>query len=264
MPLSRGARAAADRRRAATRDFRSRLFGRCAQLAALRELRRRPRARPTRSAQSLVEAAAHRAARSLSYVVLRHRRRLFADLPAATHKVTMLLPLTTIRAMWNALDRKVRNQVRKAEKSGLTVVAAAPNCSIDFYAVFARNMRDLGTPVYCRGCSRRCCANFPARRVHVVPADTARRSPARSRYAYRDDDRGAIGIVAARTPAPVPEPSPVLDASSSAAIDEGRKVIRLRPLDAERRHVSLQGAMGRRSGAVVLGVSPHLHGDRSR
>ena len=87
----------------------------------------------------------------LSYLLLRHRRRQFSDLPVRSHKQTMLMPLAeTSDAMWTALDRKVRNQIRKAEKSGLTVHAGGEELVDEFYTVFARNMRDLGTPVYGR------------------------------------------------------------------------------------------------------------------
>jgi FemAB-related protein (PEP-CTERM system-associated) len=120
---------------------------------------------------ALLEAAGRLAeARSLSYVVLRHRRRVFPDLPTRTHKVTMLLPLLATRdAMWNGLDRKVRNQIRKAEKSELTTVSGGDELLTDFYTVFARNMRDLGTPVYSRSLFATILANFPTdARVHLV------------------------------------------------------------------------------------------------
>jgi FemAB-related protein (PEP-CTERM system-associated) len=109
-------------------------------------------ARTEAAREALLEQAARiAAARSLSYIVMRHKRRVYPDLPARGHKVTMLLPLAaSADAMWNGLDRKVRNQIRKAEKSGLTTVAGGIELLDDFYAVFARNMRDLGTPVYGR------------------------------------------------------------------------------------------------------------------
>lgn len=72
-------------------------------------------------------------------------------LPARTHKVTMRLPLPGhAETLWKGFSAKVRNQVRKAEKSGLTFSMAGPERLHEFYAVFARNMRDLGTPVYTR------------------------------------------------------------------------------------------------------------------
>jgi len=43
---------------------------------------------------------------------------------------------------------KVRNQVRKASKSGLNTQIGGEEYLADFYKVFAVNMRDLGSPVH--------------------------------------------------------------------------------------------------------------------
>lgn len=108
-------------------------------------------------------AAASSAKRGLPRLLLRHRRRVFPDLPVREHKVTMLLPLQADKdKMWAGLDRKVRNQVRKAEKSSLTIVKGGEELLDEFYAVFARNMRDLGTPVYGRGLFASVLRYFPA------------------------------------------------------------------------------------------------------
>jgi serine/alanine adding enzyme len=86
-----------------------------------------------------------------SHLELRHQRRHFRRLALKEHKVSMLLPLQrSAEAAWVAMDRKVRNQVRKAEKSGLTAVVAGRERLDDFYRIFATNMRDLGTPVYAK------------------------------------------------------------------------------------------------------------------
>jgi serine/alanine adding enzyme len=85
------------------------------------------------------------------HVELRHVARRFTDLPFRQHKVAMTLAVpdgATSESLWNGLDRKVRNQVRKAEKSGLVAVSGGRELLDDFYRVFAQNMRDLGTPVY--------------------------------------------------------------------------------------------------------------------
>jgi FemAB-related protein (PEP-CTERM system-associated) len=66
-----------------------------------------------------------------------------------TSKVHMRLPLPDFPGpLWESFPAKVRNQVRKGEKSGLAVVWGGMELLPDFYAVFSRNMRDLGTPVY--------------------------------------------------------------------------------------------------------------------
>lgn len=125
----------------------------------------------TVTASALAAAAGSLAQeRSLGYVLFRHRQRVLAALPARTHKVTMLLPLApTVEAMWAGLDRKVRNQVRKGEKSQLTVVSGGAELLDAFYAVFARNMRDLGTPVYGRSLFAAILSAFPGdAKLHVV------------------------------------------------------------------------------------------------
>ncbi len=104
------------------------------------------------------EAARHRGCR---HVELRHFDRQFADLPYKQHKVTMRLALQP--GMWDRIDRKVRNQVRKAEKSQLTLERGGAELLADFYTVFARNMRDLGTPVYSRRLFEEVLRAFPGR-----------------------------------------------------------------------------------------------------
>jgi serine/alanine adding enzyme len=123
------------------------------------------------AAEALLSAANELAGRRrLQFVVLRHRRKLLAQLPARTHKVTMLLPLESdAERMWTALDRKVRNQVRKGEKSGLDTLSGGAELLDDFYRVFARNMRDLGTPVYGRRLFAESLDRFPKdARIHLV------------------------------------------------------------------------------------------------
>jgi FemAB-related protein (PEP-CTERM system-associated) len=86
-----------------------------------------------------------------SHLELRHTHQQFPALTPRRHKVAMFLPLAASPdAQWQALDRKLRNQVRKAEKNGLEVAIGGPELVDDFYTVFCRNMRDLGTPVYSR------------------------------------------------------------------------------------------------------------------
>src|SRR5262249_44811223 len=66
-----------------------------------------------------------------------------------THKVNLVLPLPgSSDDLWRQLSGKVRNQVRKAEKSGLTVELGGSEKLEEFYGPFAVNMRDLGSPVH--------------------------------------------------------------------------------------------------------------------
>ena len=123
------------------------------------------------AADALVEHAGEIArARGLSHVELRHSARLRPELHARQHKVRMAmeLPADATRA-WETLDRKVRNQVRKAEKSGLTSRGGGIELVDAFYGVFSRNMRDLGTPVYSRAFFRAVLEAFPeTTRVFLV------------------------------------------------------------------------------------------------
>jgi serine/alanine adding enzyme len=85
------------------------------------------------------------------YLELRHEAPV--EHPALTGKLTskvhMRLALPSFAGpLWEGLAPKVRNQVRKGEKSGLTVHWGGRELLDEFYAVFSRNMRDLGTPVY--------------------------------------------------------------------------------------------------------------------
>lgn len=113
------------------------------------------------------EAAALARTHHCKHVELRHIGRQFDDFPCKQHKVTMRLPLEA--GMWDRIDRKARNQVRKAEKSGLTIVSGGRDLLPDFYRVFARNMRDLGTPVYSPKLFDEVLQAFPDRaRVTVV------------------------------------------------------------------------------------------------
>lgn len=96
------------------------------------------------------------------YLELRHTSQRFPDLPSKRHKVAMRLTLAPdAERQWQALDRKVRNLVRKAEKSGMRPVTGAAELLPAFYEVFARNMRDLGTPVYASRFFERIVETFP-------------------------------------------------------------------------------------------------------
>jgi serine/alanine adding enzyme len=134
------------------------------------------------AAAALADAAREQALeRGCGHVELRHVAAQFPHLPCKTHKVAMRLPLSA--DLWDGLDRKVRNQIRKAEKSGLTVERGGASLVGDFYAVFSRNMRDLGTPVYSRRLFEMVLAAFPDRsQLHVVRLNGA---PIAAGFTYR-------------------------------------------------------------------------------
>ena len=71
--------------------------------------------------------------------------------PSKSHKVEMMLDLPeTTDALWKSLRSKLRSQIRRPEKAGIYARIGGVELLDHFYSVFARNMRDLGTPVYGR------------------------------------------------------------------------------------------------------------------
>lgn len=73
--------------------------------------------------------------------------------PPEQSRVDLVLDLETDEeGQWTALGAKVRNQTRKAGQSGLTAAhpGATPDRVAGFFAPFAVNMRDLGSPVHAR------------------------------------------------------------------------------------------------------------------
>jgi len=110
----------------------------------------------------LEEAERLRMTLSAEHVELRHLQRPLAKLPSKEHKVTMVLPLArSEEEQWAAFNAKLRNQIRKAEKNGISFTGGHLDLLDDFYAIFARNMRDLGTPVYGKGLFENVLATFP-------------------------------------------------------------------------------------------------------
>jgi len=65
-------------------------------------------------------------------------------------KVRMLMALpSTSEDLFAGFKSKLRSQIRKAEKNGLTASTGTDKTHLDnFYKVFSRNMRDLGSPVH--------------------------------------------------------------------------------------------------------------------
>jgi FemAB-related protein (PEP-CTERM system-associated) len=103
-------------------------------------------------AKKLVEAAKQLADRlEVKALELRHEEQV--EVPGIAEpekqKLHMRLALpSTSEQLWKSFDPKVRNQIRKGEKANLTVHWGGLDELCHFYDIFARNMRDLGTPVF--------------------------------------------------------------------------------------------------------------------
>jgi FemAB-related protein (PEP-CTERM system-associated) len=84
-------------------------------------------------------------------VELRCTAPLALPVQPSLEKVTLVLPLPSDPdRLWRSLDPKVRNQVRKAERSGLSIEIGGIDRLDEFYSVFAVNMRDLGSPLHAK------------------------------------------------------------------------------------------------------------------
>jgi FemAB-related protein (PEP-CTERM system-associated) len=99
------------------------------------------------------------------YLELRHER--LVEHPKLTGlnagKVHMRLQLpTTVDKLWSGFKTKLRNQIRKGEtQPGSAVFWGRHDLLNEFYDVFSRNMRDLGTPTYGRRLFQSILDEFP-------------------------------------------------------------------------------------------------------
>lgn len=90
-------------------------------------------------------------------------------------KVTFQLPLQEDHeVIWKGFNAKLRNQIRKSDKSGLTTEFAQLEGLDDFYRVFTRNMRDLGTPVWGRKFFEQILTKLPDRASLILVRDAKR------------------------------------------------------------------------------------------
>lgn len=82
--------------------------------------------------------------------------------PVMTRKVSMRLDLPQrFEDLMMAFPPKLRSQVRRGEKEGMYTRMGGLELLDDFYEVFSRNMRDLGTPVYGKYFFKEMLTTFP-------------------------------------------------------------------------------------------------------
>ena len=106
----------------------------------------------------------------VDYVELRQYARPPQDGDVHLDKVGMRLDISAgMEKLWQSFPTKIRNHVRKAEKSGLRVTIGGGEFLDEFYPVFAANMRDLGSPVHHQSFFAHIFAEFGTRvRLFVV------------------------------------------------------------------------------------------------
>ncbi len=95
---------------------------------------------------------------------VRARSPVESELPKGREKVTVVLPLPDDPEVLfkDTFKSKLRSQVRRPMKAGMEA-RFGPQEEDHFYRVFARNMRDLGTPVLPRSFFREMARAFPHR-----------------------------------------------------------------------------------------------------
>jgi serine/alanine adding enzyme len=126
-----------------------------------------PRARAALVTRAVEEADRTRA----DLLELRSRGAPPPELAVSHRKITHLLELpSTPDQLWERLPGKVRNQIRRPTKDGLTVRVGSDQCDA-FYEVFARHMRTLGTPVMARSWFTALASRFPREAIFVAVYD---------------------------------------------------------------------------------------------
>lgn len=107
------------------------------------------------------EASRMADATGVKLLELRSARELPLDLPVSHRKVTVVLELPPdVDALMKGFPAKLRSQVRRPEKEGVTY-AFGPDQVAPFHAVFSHHMRDLGTPSQGRGLFESIARVFP-------------------------------------------------------------------------------------------------------
>jgi FemAB-related protein (PEP-CTERM system-associated) len=82
-------------------------------------------------------------------IELRCREPIDMGTRPSEHKVNMTLSISGgVDGLWRQLDKDVRYQIRKAERSGLSISSGGAEHLRSFYDTFAVRMRELGSPVH--------------------------------------------------------------------------------------------------------------------
>lgn len=106
-------------------------------------------------------------ANSIEY---RERAEVQGDIGLEGRKVSMILPLpATSEALFSGFKSKLRSQIRKAEKNGLTYELGTNQQFIDnFYEVFSENMLRLGSPVHSKKWIESICEQYKEQSIICV------------------------------------------------------------------------------------------------
>lgn len=151
--------------------LKSRLFGK--RLVSMPYVNTSGVSANTAALQQQLVAEAIKLSDQLGVKSLELRHEVKVDHPSlsepAAQKIHMRLDLPgTSELLWKSFDPKVRNQVRKGEKNALRISWGTHDQLPAFYEIFAKNMRDLGTPVFGQILFRSILTTFPDAELCVV------------------------------------------------------------------------------------------------
>jgi serine/alanine adding enzyme len=112
---------------------------------------------------ALLAAASETAKRvGATHIELRQTEPIETDWPVRPRKVSMRLALPPdYETLLKAYPSKLRSQIKRAQKEGMDVRIGGEELLEDYYRVFSRCMRDLGTPVYGKGFFNSIVGTFP-------------------------------------------------------------------------------------------------------
>jgi serine/alanine adding enzyme len=114
-----------------------------------------------------------------------------------TDKASLILDLPAdLATLSKQLGSKLRSQVKRADRENPSVRVGGVELLNDFYGIFCRTMRDLGTPVYPKRFLSAILERFPQESLLVV-VDRAG-APAAGAFLIIDNDRAEIPWAACR------------------------------------------------------------------
>lgn len=83
------------------------------------------------------------------YLEIRSTEQYARELPAATHKISMVLDLDKDPdVLWNAFKSKHRTNIRRVYKNSIHVRQGRHDLLDDFYTLLSKSWKGLGTPIY--------------------------------------------------------------------------------------------------------------------
>lgn len=98
----------------------------------------------------------------MKHIELRQTEEERNGLPAKMSKVSMQLMLpNSPEKLWTSFSSKLRSQIKRPMKEGMYTKLGKEEELDSFYAIFAANMRYLGTPVYGKTFFRNILTEFP-------------------------------------------------------------------------------------------------------